>query len=510
MRGILTVTISSARNLSTYFSEASQSIYFDDAEFDVSRPSELTVYLFEKHYAVTASLGFVRLAPFLLIESPGEHWVEVEDGNGRIGLEISYLEKNIPGLGDTYVWDIHQEVRQGDLLRVEKRDTNRTFLMKTVSMPDAETVAESGAAESLPSMVQVEHPFIAPVAYAFVSAEEEGHRIVQEDAEIPPPELVLGQGVSTTADWWSFGVVLFEMLIGTPPFYRFDSGIRKRLIVERPLHVPDRLTLQARDIFDEVKHHQFFQDVDWLDLERSKHEVLFEPTEAATVLRLRPDVFDKRQYRETGLQPVTDDRVLENEISWEVLRLRFWYPVEAKEEERVPFEHKDDNRGSRWDPISQQFSFDNHLTGESRGVGTIQSDRGYIPRSQPDDEPAARIPIPSPDHILNYPFNLNDTTIPRVEPAVRPNPAIIDINNARVVYLTPHEWAYLLVKLLLAYGADVDAPYQNLDVPEKGMPWDEPPAPIQFTCGRAVQLAMEPAFEEVVDLLVTGGADVTI
>merc|ERR1719193_3091985 len=98
------------------------------------------------------------------------------------------------------------------------------------------------------------------------------------------PEVFQQAGYTSSCDWWSLGVIMFEMLIGYPPFcsenptetYKKIMTWRETLVF--PPEVP--ISNEARDLIqrfcidsesrlghhhglEEIKQHPFFRGVDW-------------------------------------------------------------------------------------------------------------------------------------------------------------------------------------------------------------------------------------------------------
>ncbi|KAK7259291.1 hypothetical protein RIF29_24894 [Crotalaria pallida] len=66
------------------------------------------------------------------------------------------------------------------------------------------------------------------------------------------PEVLLKKGYSVECDWWSLGAIMYEMLVGYPPFYSDDPVTTCRKIVHWKNHLkfPEeaRLTPEAKDL----------------------------------------------------------------------------------------------------------------------------------------------------------------------------------------------------------------------------------------------------------------------
>ncbi|KAJ9635921.1 Serine/threonine-protein kinase [Coniosporium tulheliwenetii] len=110
------------------------------------------------------------------------------------------------------------------------------------------------------------------------------------------PELLTGGGYTKTVDWWTLGVLLYEMLTGLPPFYDENTNEMYRKILTEPLHFPgpEIVPPAARDLLTklldrnaerrlgangaaEIKAHYFFHSIDWRKLLDRKYEPSFKP-----------------------------------------------------------------------------------------------------------------------------------------------------------------------------------------------------------------------------------------
>ncbi|KAH9785342.1 protein kinase family protein [Citrus sinensis] len=97
------------------------------------------------------------------------------------------------------------------------------------------------------------------------------------------PEVLLKKGYGMECDWWSLGAIMYEMLVGYPPFYSDDPMSTCRKIVNWRTHLkfPEeaKLSIEAKDLIskllcnvnqrlgakgaDEIKVHPWFDGVDW-------------------------------------------------------------------------------------------------------------------------------------------------------------------------------------------------------------------------------------------------------
>ncbi|XP_004495372.1 uncharacterized protein [Cicer arietinum] len=104
------------------------------------------------------------------------------------------------------------------------------------------------------------------------------------------PEVLLKKGYGMECDWWSLGAIMYEMLVGYPPFYSDEPMLTCRKIVNwrAYLKFPEeaKLSPEAKDLIsrllcnveqrlgtkgaDEIKAHPWFKGVEWDKLYQMK------------------------------------------------------------------------------------------------------------------------------------------------------------------------------------------------------------------------------------------------
>merc|ERR1719192_2989166 len=62
------------------------------------------------------------------------------------------------------------------------------------------------------------------------------------------PEIVTGQGHGKGVDWWTLGILIYEMLASFPPFFDDEPMMTYRKIIQGKFKFPRYLSAQARDI----------------------------------------------------------------------------------------------------------------------------------------------------------------------------------------------------------------------------------------------------------------------
>ena len=101
--------------------------------------------------------------------------------------------------------------------------------------------------------------------------------------EYLPPEIIVQKGHDKTADWWSFGILIYEMLTGFPPFASKNQNDMFVKIIREDFKFPQEIDISddCKDIVrklltknpelrlgnqkdaDMIKEHPWFNDMDF-------------------------------------------------------------------------------------------------------------------------------------------------------------------------------------------------------------------------------------------------------
>eukprot|EP00401_Gymnodinium_catenatum_P079135 CAMPEP_0117560810 /NCGR_PEP_ID=MMETSP0784-20121206/54070_1 /TAXON_ID=39447 /ORGANISM="" /LENGTH=326 /DNA_ID=CAMNT_0005358235 /DNA_START=64 /DNA_END=1041 /DNA_ORIENTATION=- len=111
------------------------------------------------------------------------------------------------------------------------------------------------------------------------------------------PEVLLNKGHGKPVDWWTLGILIYEMIVGYPPFVDEDPmGIYQKILSGKIVFpklfdknakslVKKLLTAELSKRYgnlkngvDDIKMHKWFKDVPWDELLQCKIPAPFKPT----------------------------------------------------------------------------------------------------------------------------------------------------------------------------------------------------------------------------------------
>lgn len=117
--------------------------------------------------------------------------------------------------------------------------------------------------------------------FGYVKVQSVGKRRCRLKSNVAP-EIIQSKGYGKAADWWSLGILIFEMLAGYPPFYDDDHLKLYEKILQGRIRWPQYFDPHAKDLLkrlltsdlskrygnlkngaDDIKNHRWFEGVDF-------------------------------------------------------------------------------------------------------------------------------------------------------------------------------------------------------------------------------------------------------
>lgn len=110
------------------------------------------------------------------------------------------------------------------------------------------------------------------------------------------PEIVLSRGYGCACDWWSFGILVYEMNAGYAPFQHKDPMVLYDKIAAGKYKTPQHFSIGLRDIIrnllqtdltkrfgnlkngtNDIKDHRWFKTINWVSLFNKKLDPPYKP-----------------------------------------------------------------------------------------------------------------------------------------------------------------------------------------------------------------------------------------
>lgn len=110
------------------------------------------------------------------------------------------------------------------------------------------------------------------------------------------PEIIMNKGYHCAVDWWAFGVLLYEMTAGFPPFMHQDQMKTFEHIISGKVKFTSSFSADLKDLIRnlvqvdlsrrfgnlkngvaDIKQHKYYADIDWMDVYNKVPKAPYKP-----------------------------------------------------------------------------------------------------------------------------------------------------------------------------------------------------------------------------------------
>ena len=137
-----------------------------------------------------------------------------------------------------------------------------------------------------------------------------GSLTIKETSEYLAPEIINKNDYKPVADWWTYGIIIYELLFGVPPFFNESDNKIKEQIVRFEVRFPkiSNVSNSAKDLikkllnknplsrlghskgFEEIQKHDFFKGFNFDNLINKKIEPKYKPTNIDIINNKEPNI----------------------------------------------------------------------------------------------------------------------------------------------------------------------------------------------------------------------------
>jgi len=204
---------------------------------------------------------------------------------------------------ERYIYFVTELLKGGDLFTYHRSVGN--FNPKTTAFYGAQVVSIFEYLQSKdivyrdlkPENIMIDSEgYLQLIDYGFAKVITKRTYTICGTPEYIAPEILLNQGHGKAVDWWTLGILLYEMLAGYPPFQDDDPmNIYRKIINTKPQY-PNGFDSKCKSLVKhllrrdlskrygnlkdgakDLKDHRFFEEVDYNDLLGKKLKTPYVP-----------------------------------------------------------------------------------------------------------------------------------------------------------------------------------------------------------------------------------------